>query len=125
MGKRLLLLSITIICYNVLFSQQKAVDSLKSLLQSHTTADTEQVNIINNLAKLVRRPDPNLFDSLVSSAIVLSDQLKYNKGKGTALTLKAVRYYDISNFPAATQTYEQAKLLLESVNDIRGLSYLL
>src|SRR5438046_3293549 len=31
----------------------------------------------------------------------------------------------MSNFPAATQTYEQAKLLLESANDIRGLSYLL
>jgi signal transduction histidine kinase len=125
MGKKLLLLSITVICYNVLFSQQKTVDSLKTLLQSHATADTEQVNIINNLAKLVRRSNPNLFDSLVTSAVSLSDQLNYKKGKGTALTLKAVRYYDMSNFPAATQTYEQAKLLLESANDIRGLSYLL
>src|SRR5436190_4218111 len=125
MVKKLLLLSITVICYNVLFSQQKTVDSLKTLLQSHTTADTEQVNIINSLAKLVRRSNPGLFDSLVTSAVSLSDQLNYKKGKGTALTLKAVRYYDISNFPAATQTYEQAKLLLESANDIRGLSYLL
>lgn len=122
---KILLISITVLCCNSLFAQRKVADSLQALLKAHTSNDTTRVNLINNLAREIRRSNVKLADSLVSSAITLSEQLKYSKGKGVALTLKAMRDYDNSDFPNATKTFEEARLLLESANDTRGLAFLM
>ena len=125
MRKQLLLVIIPAIgCYNALFAQQKLADSLMGALRSHTQIDTTKVDLMNELAQETRRSNPKLADSLIETAIRLSDQVKYKKGKGKALTIKANRYYDVSDFPAASKTFEEAKQLLKSVNDIRGLAAL-
>jgi C4-dicarboxylate-specific signal transduction histidine kinase len=125
MRKELLLFGIAVFCYSSVFAQRKPADSLKSLLHSHGQNDTIRVNLLNSLAKETRRSDPKLTDSLVTIAVSLSDQLNYTKGKGNALALKAVRYYDVSDFPSSTKTFDEAKQLLELANDVRGQTYVL
>ncbi len=125
MRKKFLLFSIAVFAgYGFLFAQTKVTDSLKTLLLSHTKNDTVKINLLNDLAKESRRSDPKLTDSLAENALSLSDQLNYTKGKGNALTIKAVRYYDLSDFPSATKTFDDAKRLLEEANDKKGQSYL-
>src|SRR6476660_6720681 len=99
MRKQLLLILIAVTgCYNGLIAQQKPADSLMAALRLHTQDDTAKVNLINGLAQETRRSNPKLADSLIETAIGLSDQLNYKKGKGKALTIKANRYYDLSDF---------------------------
>jgi hypothetical protein len=94
MRKQLLLVVIAAMgCYNVLIAQQKVADSLMNVLRSHTQNDTAKVNLINGLAQETRRSNPKLADSLVETALRLSFQLNYKKGKGRALTIKANRYF--------------------------------
>jgi len=125
MRKQLLLIVIAVTgCYNGLLAQQKLADSLMAALRLHTQNDTARVDLINGLAQETRRSNPKMTDSLIETAVRLSDQLNYKKGKGKALTIKANRYYDVSDFPAAGKAFEEAKQLLKSANDIRGLSAL-
>jgi signal transduction histidine kinase/tetratricopeptide (TPR) repeat protein len=109
--------------YGSLLAQAGVADSLKKLLQSHSQNDTIRINILNNLAKESRRSNPKLTDSVITVALNLSNQLNYKKGKGNALAIKAVRYYDVSDYPSATKTFDEAKQLLQSANDISGEIY--
>jgi len=125
MRSKLLLICITVLCYNSLFAQKKVADSLQALLNSHTANDTVRINLMNELAKEVRRSNARLSDSLAASTLTLSDQLNYPKGKGVALALKAARLYEKSDFPGATKNFEEAKQLLESVNNVDDLAIML
>ena len=107
-----------------LFSQPSATDSLWKTLIALGPEDTVKVNLINQLAVLLRRSMPKTVDSLINISVTISEKLHYSKGKGNALTVKAVRLYDESDFPSATKTFEEANQLLESAKDIRGLCYL-
>ncbi|MDQ6757040.1 MAG: hypothetical protein M3004_08895, partial [Bacteroidota bacterium] len=107
----------------ITLAQPRVADSLKKLLQSHSQNDTVRINLLNNLAKESRRSNPKLTDSLITVALNLSNQLNYKKGKGNALAIKAVRYYDVSDYPSATKTFDEAKQLLQSANDISGEIY--
>ncbi len=125
MRKKLMLLIITLIAaYNLLSAQTPTVDSLKTLLKTHEQQDTTRVNILIDFAKEIRRNNPKQADSIIELASSLSNQLNYAKGKGNVLTLKAVRYYDQSNFPLSYKTFNEAKQILQVVNDKRSLAYL-
>jgi signal transduction histidine kinase len=124
MRKILSIAAIAIGSFNILCAQQKPADSLQSLLQTHVQNDTVRVDIITALAKEYRRTKPAVADSLIKIALEVSDQLSYKKGKGNALTFRAIRYYDLGDFPLATKTFEEGMQILESVNDVNGLIYL-
>ncbi|MFT3935751.1 MAG: tetratricopeptide repeat protein [Chitinophagaceae bacterium] len=124
MKKQLLLVFIAAGFFNILNAQQKKADSLMRLLSSHAQNDTAKVDLMNELAQETHRSNSKLCDSLLETALNLSDQLKYSKGKGRSFTIKATRYYDLGQFPAAGKAIEEAKPLLQSVNDIRGLASL-
>jgi signal transduction histidine kinase/tetratricopeptide (TPR) repeat protein len=125
MRKKLLLLIVILGAnYNCVLAQ-KAADSLNNLLKTHPADDTTRVNLLNELAKEFRRSKPKQTDSLVNISLALSDQLKYKKGRGFALTIKAVRYYDQSDYPSSYKAFDEARQLLESVNDKKDLVYLL
>jgi signal transduction histidine kinase len=119
------LLLIGLLILNCLRAQTSVADSLKHQLNTHLQADTLRVDLLNELAREYRRSKPKDADSLIDIATGLADQLNYAKGKGNALAVKAARYYDASNFPASTKTFEEAKQLLESANDIKGLAFML
>jgi len=119
------LLLIGLISLNCLQAQTSAADSLKLQLDTHLQADTLRVDLLNALAREYRRSKPQVADSVINVAMALADQLNYTKGKGNALAVKAARYYDLSNFPASTKTFEEAKQLLELANDLKGLAFML
>jgi len=106
-------------------AQNPVIDSLSKLLQAHPKADTVRVDLLNQLARESRKNKPKQADSLVETALALSTQLNYQKGKGLALTIKAARYYDQAQYPVAYKTFDEARAILESVNDKKDLAYLL
>ncbi|WP_051416681.1 ATP-binding protein [Asinibacterium sp. OR53] len=108
-----------------LFGQSRVADSLARILATHQREDTDKVNLMNQLAVELRRTKPQKVDSLINLALILSDKLDYKKGKGNALTVKAVRYYDVSNFSSATKTFTEAEPLLVFAHDTNGQFYLL
>jgi C4-dicarboxylate-specific signal transduction histidine kinase/tetratricopeptide (TPR) repeat protein len=125
MRKKLLLSGIAVICFNFLFAQQKAADSLRALLMAHPGADTGRVNLLFELARELRRNKPHQADSIIEQGLSMASRLNYAKGKGHLLTMKALRYYDLSDYPSSYKTFDEAKNILESIDDKKGLAYLL
>ena len=122
--KNSLLIAGLIFSLNFLFAQTPVADSLKKLLQSHPANDTTRVNLMNELAKEYRRNKPKQTDSIINITLALSEQLKYPIGKGVALTIKASRYYDLNDYPSSYKTFDEARPILESINDKKDLAYL-
>src|SRR5258707_14462473 len=110
-------------CNELLFAQTPVADSLRKLILAHAREDTVKIDLLNQLSVQLRRAHPKATDSLINIAIALSERLNYAKGKGNALTIKAVRFYDNSDFPSSTKTFDEALQLLEPVNDTHGLTY--
>ena len=126
MKKKLFVLILILMVSNTyLFSQAHVADSLKKLLQAHPSDDTTRINLLNELARELRRNKPKQTDSLINISLALSEQLNYKIGRGFALIIKAVRYYDQSDYPSAYKTFDEARGILESVNDRKNLAYLL
>jgi len=123
MRKKLILLTIFISAYNLLFAQTPTADSLQRVLAGHPQQDTARVNMLILLARETRRNKPKQADSIIEVASSMSDKLNYLLGKGNLLTIKANRYYDQSNFPLAYKTYDEAKQVLQKVNDKRSMAY--
>jgi len=126
MTKKLLLLIVLLSAnYSWLAAQTPAADSLKKLLVAHSTADTTRANLLNRLAMELRRSKPGQVDTLAEEAFTISDKLNYSKGKGEALSLKGMRFYDKLDYHSAYSAFEQGEKLLESAGDKNGLGFLL
>ena len=125
MRKKLFLIIMILASRNLMLGQMKPSDSLRALLQLHTKEDTVKINLLNNLAREIRKQNPAFADSITEQALRLSDKLNYVKGKGNALTMKAIRYYDVADFPHAEATFKEAKQMLEAAKDLHGQIYLL
>ncbi len=117
------LLVLILICNEFVFAQTPVADSLRKLILAHAREDTVKINFLNQLSVQLRRVKPKTTDSIIKIAISLSERLNYPKGEGNALTIKAVRLYDESDFPSSTRTFDEAKQLLDSASDTPGLSY--
>ncbi len=119
MRKKLpVLLLLLLVGSSSILSQSNAGDSLNRLLAAHPQEDTVKVNLINQLIVQWRRTKPKVVDSLVNVSITISDRLNYTKGKGNALAVKAVRYYDLSDSLRQQKHLMTRKKLLESANDV-------
>ena len=121
-----LLLSIFLLftSHHWLLAQTRAADSLQSLLRAHPAKDTVRVNLLYELAKELRRNKPKQADSIIATGLTLADELNYKDGSGRILIVKGTRYYDQSDYPSAYKTFDEARQLLEPLNDKKGLSYL-
>src|SRR4029077_16059005 len=126
MRKKLLLtVLISFAAHNFLSAQTAAADSLNKILKAHPTIDTIRVNLLNQLAKEIRRGKPKQADSVADLAISISEQLNYKKGKGNALAIKGAIYTVLMNHMAAKKAYAEGKELLSTVGDKSGESFLL
>jgi signal transduction histidine kinase len=121
--RKLLLFLICVGVFNVVSAQTPLLDSLRAAVQKHQQQDTVRVNALIALARELRRNKPKQADTIVALASSLANQLNYTKGKGLVLVLQANRYYDQSNYPLSYKTFDEAKKLLESVNDKAGMIY--
>jgi two-component system NtrC family sensor kinase len=125
MGKKSFLFILVFASSELLIAQSKVADSLLSLLQKHKKDDNVKVDLIYELSREYRRSKPKHTDSLIEQGLSMANQLNYVIGKGHLLTVKAIRYYDLSDYPSAYKTFDEAKKILESSNDKKGLAYLL
>src|SRR5512133_2789457 len=125
MRKQCCLLFILLFGYAYMNAQTPQADSLQNLLKAHPQTDSIRVNLLIELAKEFRRPKPKQTDSLADLAFDMATRLNYAKGKGNALAIKAARYNERSDYPSAYKAFNEAKQILVSVNDKKGLIYLL
>ncbi|HET9825591.1 MAG TPA: tetratricopeptide repeat protein, partial [Chitinophagaceae bacterium] len=125
MRNKILLLSLVLIpIYGFLAAQSPVIDSLRGVLQKRTLQDTSRVNTLVALARELRRNNPKQCDSVLEVASSLANQLNYAKGKGLILIIRAVRQYEQSRYPLAYKTFDEAKKILETVNDKKAMAYL-
>ncbi len=122
--KTTLLFSFFIFILSRTMAQTPVTDSLQKQLQLHTQEDTVRVDLINALAKEYNRTKPKLADSLVNVSFELSNRLKYEKGKGVALIIRARIYHFELNLTQATKTMDSARQILEKVGDKPALIFL-
>ena len=78
-----------IILESLMTAQSLEIDQLKMELANHSQQDTFRVNRLNMLAFNLALPPENRA-KLAQEAIVISDQLKYDAGKGNALVSLAL-----------------------------------
>src|SRR5258705_11580856 len=109
MRKKLILLIIIILTgYNWLSAQTPTVDSIRALLNAHLQNDTTKVNLLNDLAREIRRVDRKQMQPLTEQALSLTRQLKYRKGEGYALLNMALIFFDKYVYQEALTTFQKA-----------------
>ncbi len=121
MKHRLLLiycLLITLFCRG----QNPEIDSLNKKLIS-CKPDTQKVNILNRLAKLLEDKTPQLSLQLAKQAYVLSEKLHFIKGKAMSLVYHADFYYFRGDVDSAEIRYEEAIKLFISIKDRTGMAW--
>jgi signal transduction histidine kinase len=124
MRKKCLFLLAILACLCSYGQKTSVADSLLRVLKEHAQSDTTRVNLLNSLSREYLRPKPKQADSLNAVSLVLADQIHYQKGKGMALTIKGVYYYNSSQYPLAYKSFDEGRKILESINDKKGLAYL-
>ncbi|MFT3910261.1 MAG: tetratricopeptide repeat protein [Ferruginibacter sp.] len=107
------------------FAQNKFQDSLRRILQKQPK-DTNRVNTLNELAYDLYMSSK--YDSSIlcgNQALLLSEKLNYQKGKGYALLYIGCNYSDKYDQPKADSFYRQASLIAHEIKDkkLTGLVY--
>jgi signal transduction histidine kinase len=115
-----LLLVLCILCYALLgHAQQSAVDSLETLLK-HTTAPTEKVNLLNELANLYYNSDVEKGYAYASEAVILAHAVKDIKGERLGLMLQGFYFYGNGNFDEALRLYKASSGLEKGNDDLKA-----
>ncbi|MEL6255909.1 MAG: tetratricopeptide repeat protein, partial [Bacteroidota bacterium] len=100
----------------ILHAQQAHVDSLISLLNK-SQADTNRVDLLNDLAWELYRTDVKKLDSLSTLALDLSEKLQYFKGLARAKNLKAIALSEAGKRAEAIAMNKEALKLAEQIGD--------
>lgn len=97
--------------------QKQKVDSLENLLQHHSSIDTERVDIMNEIAYAIFSSDAQKAMQYASESALLSDQLKYTKGKAVSLWVTGLAYQTKRDKQAAIKYLQQSLLITENLED--------
>lgn len=121
----LLLCFLLLLPIAVLNAQKQEADSLKRLLNSHTTIDTTRVNILNELAYTLVTQDMKKAKRYAEESGALADGMHYTKGKAASLWIIGLTVRK-ANPEIALDYFEKALALGEKVGDKAGVpNYLL
>ena len=117
--KTLLLCSCLVACYGFAQPTQQRADSLKNLLQQHTTKDTNRVVTLIRYANVLYylQPDSSLMN-YADEALQIAEDMKWDFGIARSLQLKGVLYNFFCNDPIkALDCYEKALKMNESIGN--------
>jgi len=110
-------------------SDLRAQDSLRTVLQArlarHPQPDTIRVNLLNELAYVVRNEQLERTRQLAQEALTLSRKLTYPRGEAMALYGMAVVHDMHASHSPALPYLEQARKLFTQLNDRAGLARVL
>lgn len=98
-------------------------DSLEQLLKTQK-ADTNRVNLLNNLAWEYKFDQPDKARELLDSSIQLAKKLRFQKGQATALNFKGVVEDIHGNSDQALDYFQQALQLRQELGDLKGVASL-
>jgi signal transduction histidine kinase len=104
-------------CYQVVFGQQRDIDSLKNLLKKHPAADTNRVIILNKLALSYYNTNLNYLRMYGGEALKLSMQLKYATGQAIAYKNLGLGYLAANANPIALDYFSKSLNILAALHD--------
>jgi signal transduction histidine kinase len=105
---------------DVLYAQRKEVDSITTVLRSHTANDTNKVQLLSKLAYFYHQISPDSTIDLSKYAYNLANKLNYPKGKADALKHWAIGSYIQSYDGEALNKNKEALAIYKSLGDERG-----
>lgn len=114
----LLLLSVAMPCYS--FRVSSKVDSLQSL--HLITADTNQVNRLNEMARQFWESKPDTARLFARNALDESKKIDYRKGEAEALRIIGWSYYKDNNELQAKSYVKKAVIIFEQIAFKPGLA---
>ena len=129
-AKQILIFIAQIFCCAVCFAQTQTIDSLKEILPY--TKDTQQVNILNEIAELYFQETQDAYDSnlirsreFADEALQLSRQIHYTRGSGIALSISgnvlSSNGYKEVDYHHAIAVFKEAISLLKEANENKEL----
>ena len=119
--KLILLLFLSIFIIENLHAQNQQADSLEKVLRLHKTDDTIKVNLLNEIAQLLSTTDFDKSLKYATQSGVISDKLKYRKGKAESIWLIGVYYARIDK-QLAIKYFKQAIKIAEEIKYKKGIA---
>ncbi|MHA7056507.1 tetratricopeptide repeat protein [Aquimarina sp. M1] len=106
------------------FSYQKIkkIDSLELVLESYTSKDTIQINLLNTIGYEYWIVDANKSIFFGTKALQLSKELAYIKGVARANRIVGVAYWAQGNLTTALQYLNDAYKAYQSIQNKKGLA---
>jgi len=98
------------------FTQQNKIDSLLSVLKT-VKEDTNKVNLLNMISKELNTSNPEQATQYVKQAILLSDKIKFERGKGNSYRIMGIIYYNVGKYKDALENYFKALEISEKNKD--------
>ena len=105
--------------FPTLRAQQKAIDSLKTLL-SNTQPDTSYVIVAHNLSRAYTWVNADSADSYINDALILAHQLNFQKGLSWSYNQKGTVEYVRGNYLGAISWMDSSMVIREELNDRPG-----
>lgn len=101
-------------------AQNSKIDSLERVLKKHTSVDSTQVNILNELAYALYLQDTKRSRSYAELSGKIADQLNYPKGKAASLWVYGLTFMQ-SDRKKSLDYFQQALAIGEHVGDKTGI----
>ena len=114
-----------LLCVSALRSQEKKVDSLKTILINTTLHDTVRLAVLNELSYSYYSIDPEEGTKIADQALLLAKSLNDNRGKATALSYMGHNYSAQGLDSLALSAYDQAISVYRKSNNTNGIARLI
>ncbi|GAB4332009.1 MAG: hypothetical protein OHK0038_07330 [Flammeovirgaceae bacterium] len=116
-----ILLIINLFCLNNLFGQR--TDSLKNLLKKLPKSDTSRINVLNELAFILRNTELATSKSHAEEALLLSRLIGYEKGEEEALGFLGLIFYRMGEYDAALQKHLESLKISEKRDNKKAIGF--
>ncbi len=124
MRYKFLLIFIFLFCFDIVefTAQTTHIDSLRNIIQQHTSEDTNKVKLLNKLGGAVQNINPDSSLEYINRAYAIADSLNYVSGMAEALFLASCYHYIISDFDKVLEYGNKSLDIFKEVNDKRGIA---
>ncbi len=113
---------ILLLSFIISFSQNKKIDSLELILDTHLQKDSVRVDVLNEIAFELYQNDKEKAIELIAEASIISDSLNYKKGKAENLYIAAKIHIVQYKLDQAKKETEQALKLFKAQNNKLGIA---
>ena len=120
------ILLLALLCTHIsvakLNAQTPETDSLENLVKAHRKADTSKVNLLNATALSFYMVDNAKLLDYADEALLLSEKLRYEKGRAEGSRLKGLYHYNISENQQALEYFQKSYDIFDAIAYKKGRS---